>query len=238
MSSSELLQRHVREGKVAFGINREMNDWSSNRKKDLDLVVARTDGSAHSQTFDLRELAEKLDIHLTAQEKTDLNALPTGSGGEAGATVLVALEAKACMTEHSKAAPRLHDELTASFHTVHGDNAHALAIGLVMINNADAFISPERNKTLGIPDEVTIHNQPKATEKVISKVGEINRRPGPASGKDGFDALGIIVVDLQNDGSPVELIRTPPAPQANSPFHWNNMILRAASIYDSTYANV
>ncbi|PXW25078.1 UNVERIFIED_CONTAM: hypothetical protein DES50_12326 [Williamsia faeni] len=231
------MQRHAASGKVAFGINRELNDWSTNRKKDLDLVVARTGNDAGITATDLVELADKYKIILTAKERADLIALPTSPRGDAGATVLVALEAKACMTEHSKARSRLYDELTSSYQTIHGDNSNALAVGLVMVNHSDTFISPLRQHP-GVPTIVNAHQQPKATIRAVEKLEEIHRRSGPHSGQLGFDALGILVIDSKNDGSKVELVTDSPAPLANSPFHYDNMIRRAAQLYDASFGNV
>ena len=114
----------------------------------------------------------------------------------------MALEAKACMTAHNKSEPRLYDELNSSQQTIHGAADQAIAVGLAMVNIADTFISPGRQKG-GVDPVVTQHNQPAVTESVIEKLRELPRRT--ATGTEGFDALGIIVVDLRNDGSPVRV---------------------------------
>ena len=59
-------------------------------------------------------------------------------GGPVG-SVLLALEAKACMTAHIKALPRLYDELNSSQLTVHGAADQAIAAGLAIVNIATAF---------------------------------------------------------------------------------------------------
>jgi hypothetical protein len=244
MQASSLLQRHVRAGKVTFGINRQLNDWETGKKKDLDLVVARTPGPGGQPTgraFDLKALAAQYNVLLSDDEHAALDRLPIAQGGTAGATVLVALEAKACMTAHVRALPRLYDELTSSHSTVHGDNSNALSVGFVMVNLADEFVSPDRNRALLTPQtpvEVSQHRQPHATERTIAKMKEIRRRPGPGSGRPGFDALGIMVVSMRNDGSPVNLITTPPAPGATSEYHYAQMIGRAAHLYDSNFGHI
>lgn len=234
LQTSQLLRRHVAEGKVAFGINRQINDWATGRKKDLDLVIARGGGDT-TTSFDLAVLAEKWSVVLTDEEREILDGLPTSPEGTAGSTVLVALEAKACMTAHIKALPRLYDELTSSHATVHGDSQNALAIGFVMINHSDTFISPGLQAT-GLT--VSQHKQPDVTIRALDKVKEINRRSGPHSNQSGFDALGVLVVDLANDGSPVTLVTTLPAPQPNSDFHYDRMVTRCAHLYDSSFGNV
>jgi hypothetical protein len=247
LQSSHLLQEHVAVGKVTFSINRQLNDWETGKKKDLDLVVARTTGpggAAASKAFSLPALAEQYGILLTGDERATLEKLPMVRPGTAGATVLVALEAKACMTAHVRARPRIYDELTSSHSTIHGDNAHAhaLAIGFVMINLADEYVSPDLNRlTMGIGRPVVIskHRQPHDTERMIEKIKEIRRRSGPMSGKAGFDAMGIMVVDMLNDGlRPVTLVTDPPAPSPTSEFHYDQMIGRAAHLYDTNFGNV
>lgn len=236
LQQSSLLRTHVAAGKVAFGINRQINDWSTGRRKNLDLVVARHAGQGGTGAFDLVELATRWKIDLTAAERGILADLPTSPGGTAGATVLVALEAKACMTEHRKARPRLYDELTSSHATVHGDNAGALAIGLVMLNAGATFVSPGRQ---GQGDAVVSHHtQPAAAAAVMDKLREINRRPGSGSQQAGFDAFGVVIVDMANDGTPVTLVSLPPAPGPSDDFHYDRMVTRAAHLYDTSFGNI
>ena len=239
LQTSSLLRTHVAANKVAFGINRQINDWSTGRRKDLDLVVARGAGTHDdaSPSFDLSQLATRYRIVLTADEQRDLDALPVAPSGGAGSTVLVALEAKACMTAHIRALPRLYDELTSSHSTVHGDNVNALAVGFVMINLADSFISPGRQAGSGEP-VINMHRQPLDTERTLAKVKEINRRSGPHSGQPGFDALGVLVIRMQNDGGNVELVTEPPAPSASDDFYYDRMVTRAAHLYDSSFGHV
>lgn len=238
LQTSSLMQLHVAEGKVAFGINRRINDWTSGRKKDLDLVVARTAG-AHDeqlQSFDLADLAARYHLDLDATDQAILADLPTAPQGPSGSTVLVAVEAKACMTAHIKALPRLYDELTSSHATVHGDNANALAVGFVMVNLAETFLSPGKQTT--VDPVVTVHKQPNDTVRTVAKMHEIARRSGPHSGQHGFDALGVVVVDLRNDGTPVTIVTGAPAPAPTDDFHYDRMVVRAGHLYDSSFGQV
>lgn len=236
LNTSSLLRQHVAEGKVSFAINRTMNNWQTGRSKNLDLVVARAAGGAESASVGLEELAERYDIRLTQAELRDLKALPVSPAGTAGSTVLVALEAKACMTAHMKARPRLFDELDASHSTVHGDNNNALAVGFAMVNYAERFVSPINQ--IGSGERYNLHKQPADTVKVIEKLREINRRPGPHAGQSGFDAFGIMVVELENDGSPMSLVTKPPAPQPDNDFYYDRMLVRTGHLYDSSFAHV
>jgi hypothetical protein len=254
LTESKTLRNHIAQGVVTFGINRQLNDFETGKKKDLDLVVARAPGSDPAGVaprggksvplaFDLAELADRFDIQLSHDDRQALEALqlPPAPAGIPGATVLVALEAKACMTEHGKALPRLHDELTSSHGIVHGDTPNALAVGFVMVNIAETFISPGRNTKLITPDNppvVNRHTQPHAAERTVAMLKEVRRRAGPGSAQHGFDALGIMLVDMANDGSPVGLVTAPPSPDPGSSFSYEAMIRRASHLYDVTFSGL
>jgi hypothetical protein len=152
--------------------------------------------------------------------------------------VHLALEAKAAMTEHIKALPRLFDELNSSHLAIHGSADFAIAAGFAMVNYAATFISPDRNKRDLSRDDpvVTKHVQPRATERTIAKLEEIPRRT--QGGVEGFDALGIVVLSLQNDGTPVKVITDPPAPALADVWHYDQMVRRIASLYASKFGNV
>lgn len=240
LNTSSLMQSHVAAGKVAFALNRRINDFQSGRKKNLDLVVARADGGkgkGSNKAVSLAELIAKYQVVLTPAEAAVLNALPTSPASASGSTVLAALEAKACMTAHVRALPRLYDELTSSHDTVHGDNENALAVGFVMVNTSDTFISSSLQHP-GQPDEVSRHTQPHVTNRTMDKIREIKRRSGPGRGAEGFDALGVLMVNMKNDGSPVALVTAPPAPPASDDYNYDRMIVRAAHLYDSAFRHV
>ncbi|HTM47245.1 MAG TPA: hypothetical protein VL285_01095, partial [Bryobacteraceae bacterium] len=123
-------------------------DFRLNKKKDLDLVVCRYPSSSgadlKARTFS--SVGDQYKIVLTAAEQRRLRNLPAIREALAG-NVLIALEAKAAMTSHVKACPRLFDELNSSHQIVHGDTGVAIAAGLVLVNFATHFISPDSNKT-------------------------------------------------------------------------------------------
>lgn len=204
----------------------------SGRKKDLDLVIARPLGEPDPTTF--AQLAQRYKVVLDAGQQATLAALPALHAGAVGG-VLLALEAKAAMTEHGKARPRLYDELESSHTAVHGASRQALAIGLVLVNASTTFVSPDLNKGPTRP-VVSTHRQPAAIESTISKVTELPRRSDPSS--VGFDGLGIVVLSAANDGTPVSLVSTPPAPHPGDIFFYDNMISRAANEYDTRFASI
>jgi hypothetical protein len=226
MLASDVLRRKVEAGAVTFGINHEMSDFKNNRKKNLDLVlcVPRHGEPASDTTF--ADLAKRYQINLNEAEKKALMGLPSLQAAPVG-SVQIALEAKACMTEHLKARPRLYDELNSSHQTIHGASEVAIAAGFSMVNIAEQFRSPGRS-------EVTKHRQPDVTERVIEKLKELPRRS--KQNDEGFDALAIVVVDCPNDGSEVRLWSDPPAPPRGDIFHYETMVQRLAQAYDSRFS--
>lgn len=238
LMTSSLLRLHAEQGKIVLGVNHQMTDFATGRKKDLDLVIARPGSGVPTRTRSFASLVDDYRIDLTSAEQAALVALPDIPVAPVGA-VLVALEAKACMTAHVKSLPRLYDELNSSHLCVHGASTQALAIAYVQINHADQFVSPVINGprlAAGLPVEVTTHRQPADVERVLAKVKEIPRRSG--SSEHGFDAVGITVLDLRNDGSPVEVVSVAPAPQPGDNFHYGNMIIRMANEYDTKFSGI
>ncbi len=235
LRSSSLFRAHVEQGRVAFGINHEMRDFQHDRKKDLDLVICLPASGSRSGRA-LGDLADHYRVDLTERERNELRGLPVLQEMAVG-SVLVALEAKACMTAHQRALPRLYDELNSSHQTVHGAHDSAIAVGLVTINIASRFLSPDLNKRNRATDPVwSTHVQPKSVEITIDKVKQLPRRS--KTGITGYDALGIVVIDCVNDGSKVKLHGDPPAPQPSDNYHYTTMIDRMRGLYDTRFAQV
>lgn len=239
LQTSDLLRAHVAEGKVVFGVNHVMRDFVNNKKKALDLVLCRpgdADGSLKRRPATLDGLADRWGIVLTDDQLRRLKSLPPISEGPVGA-VLVALEAKATMTEHSKAGPRLYDELNSSHQIVHASSSKALSVGFFMVNASKSFISPDRNKAPSPVVTVTMHRQPDAAATSIRVVESLPRRSGTSG--VGYDGMAIVVVDMANDGeTPVSLVTAPPAPQPGDIFHYGSMLTRIANEYDATFVRI
>lgn len=217
-----LLARHAREGRVFFGLNHEMRDFRLSRKKDLDFVLC----TAAGQPTDTSLLDLAASYGIAADLPPDQVKLAGSLRRAPVGAVLVALEAKACMTAHIKALPRLYDELNSSQQTVHGASQEALAAGFVMINAAPTFITPSNGRT-------NVHRQPADTARTLAKVRELPRRA--KIDEDGYDALGVVVVDCRNDGSPVGVVEGPPAPTKADIDHYERMIDRLAALYASRF---
>lgn len=239
LQECDLLRAHVAAGKVAIGINHEMRDFARNRAKNLDLVICRAAGAAggvrKSKTF--ADLVTPYTIVLSDDERRRLSELPTAPLAQP-ATVLVALEAKACMTEFGKARPRLYDELNSSHLTIHGDTDGAIAAGFALINSAETFVSPIRNPwPLGShPTVVSRHRQPKDLRSVAAKLTELPRRSRPGDG--GFDAFAIGVIDCPNDNRPVTV--KPGAPGEDYPeiYGYTQTIGRLAHLYATRFSSI
>ena len=234
--TSQLLRRHVQEGRVGFGINHEMRDFVHDRKKNLDMVLCTPASDGRRPAGDFAGLVTEYEIDLTADEEPRLATLPILPKTPVG-SVLMALEAKAAMTSHQKALPRLYDELNSSHLTVHGATEQAIAAGFVMVNIADRYVSPDRNKKILTTDfEWSAHRQPRAAQLVVDKVKQLPKRAGVVGA--GYDALAIGVVDAANDGGPIKLVRSPPAPPAGDIYDYASMIDRTANIYATRFQHL
>lgn len=234
LASTPLLRRHVEAGAVCFGINHEMRDFVHDRKKNLDLVLCTPGGTKTGET--LVSMAADYGIQLDDQERAILSGLPVLVRAPVG-SVVMALEAKACMTAHQRALPRLYDELNSSHLTVHGASEHAIAVGFAMVNIAENYLSPDLNKkNRATNPEWSRHKQPRAAQLAVDKIKQLPRRA--KVGDSGYDALSIVLIDMANDGTPVELVKTSPAPQSGDIYHYDTMIARLASLYATRFRDL
>jgi hypothetical protein len=237
LRTNPLLRRHVEEKAVHFGINHEMRDFVHDRKKNLDLVLCTpSSGVDKTSSLTLESMAANYQIELSSQEQSELDALPILGRADVG-SVLMALEAKACMTAHQRALPRLHDELNSSHLTVHGATDQAIAAGFTMVNLATRYLSPDLNKRNRVSDPVwSSHDQPRDARLAIDMIRQLPRRS--KTGDTGYDALSIVVVDCSNDGSPIGLVTDPPAPQPRDIYHYASMIDRLGHIYSTRFKDL
>lgn len=236
MRTCPLLRRHVEAGSVFFGINHEMRDFVQDRKKNLDLVLCTAGRDERKKKpLSLDAMMVDLGITLNDEEMRELAALPSLSRAPVG-SVLMALEAKACMTAHQKALPRLYDELNSSHATVHGSNDQAIAAGFAMVNMANEYLSPDRNKGTGIELRWSRHVQPRSAQITVDKLRQLPKRSRP--GEVGYDAFAIVVVQCKNDGSPLEVVTESPAPLSGDIFSYASMIDRLAHTYATRFKDI
>jgi len=235
MRSCPLLRGQVESGEVAFGINHEMRDFAQDRKKNLDVVLCTPSKSGETLPGSLVAMVDDYEIQLETDERSALLALPPLRRAPVG-SVLMALEAKACMTAHQRALPRLYDELNSSHQTVHATTDHAIAAGFVMINLAEDYLSPDLNKNPAITEKRwSRHNQPRDAQMAIDKVKQLRRRT--KVGDTGYDALSIVMIECVNDGSPIRLVERSPAPPAGDIHNYASMIDRLSRLYASRFQN-
>lgn len=239
MLTSSLLRTHAAADKIVLGVNQEMVDFATQRKKDLDLVIARSATSTETRRESLADLVDRYGILLTEEERALLGQLPRLPIATVPSTsTLIALEAKACMTAHVKSLPRLYDELNSSHLCVHGAARQALAIAFVQVNASERFVSSVTNN-YSLAERAPVwseHRQPQDTNRVLDKISEMPRRS--ATSEVGFDGLGVVVLDARNDGSPVRIVSGPPAPPPSSTFDYAGMIVRMATVYDATFGHL
>ncbi|APG11075.1 hypothetical protein M2175_003803 [Bradyrhizobium elkanii] len=232
--STPLLRRHVEAGTVCFGINHEMRDFVHDRKKNLDLVLCTPGGPSTSQT--LASIAAEYDIDLTPDARAMFEKLPRLVRAPVG-SVLMALEAKACMTAHQRALPRLYDELNSSHLTVHGASDQAIAVAFTMVNVAATYLSPDLNKkNKQSAPEWSRHKQPRDAQLAVEKIKQLPRRS--KVGDVGYDAISIVVIDMANDGTPVLLVETSPAPPKGDIYNYESMISRLSGIYATRFKDL
>lgn len=234
LASTPLLRRHVMEGVVCFGINHAMRDFVHDREKKLDLVLCTRGGATTNGAF--ADLIDEYDIQLSNEERNALNHFPPLARSPVGSVVL-ALEAKACMTAHQRALPRLYDELNSSHLTVHGSGDQAIAAAFTMVNLSERYLSPDLNKKNRRDEpEWSMHKQPRDARLAIDKIRQLPRRS--RVGDIGYDALSIVVVEMRNDGGPVRLVTEPPAPPRGDIHNYANMIERLSALYATRFKDL
>lgn len=232
LTSSQLLREMVRSGELGFAVHHTMQDFKNYRKKSLDLVICRPAGPPTGRT--LVDLQHQWGLQLTEPQLQVLEDLPSMLELPVG-EVLIAMEAKACMTAHQKARPRLYDELNSSHLTIHGASDSAIAVGNVLINTADRFISTDRNKwDMTSHDPLWSDHKASWPIEVVQKMMQLPRRSG--TGQVGFDALSLVGIRCTNSGSEqVTLDSSAPLPRKEDPYHYDRMVQRVATLLASRF---
>lgn len=202
------LRAHALRGVVVYGINTAFTWPATGKSKTLDLAIGPP------ATPD------------TASPEPG-QAIAQGRLGD----VLIACEAKAVMTEHTKSRPRLFDELSSSHEIVHQGRQDAIAAGITVVNIAPTFVSPLRQTAAGAP-VVSTHRQPAAAEGMIGHLRGLPIRD--AVGQVGFDAYCTFLVDADNVG-PVRPWTAPPAPQPGDRDHYITFLERLGRLYTERF---
>lgn len=180
-------------------------------------------------------LVERYGISLTAEETNALRTLPPLFQGPV-ADVLLAVESKACMTAHHKAAPRLFDELSSAAQCINGSAPGAIAAGHAIVNTSTYFVSSDRNKRpLEAVGAASSDSQPASWQKALATIRRLIVRGH--STERGYDALAVTMLSLRNDGSPVEVASTPPSLPRTDSLNYDRMISRISGLYDTRFQN-
>ena len=177
---SKILREQVASGELSFGINHEMREFTTNRKKKLDVVVCTPSSRGlvgRTETF--AGLMGQYGVSLTADERIELDRLPQWQRAPVGA-VRLALEAKAAMTAHIRAIPRLFDELNSSHQTIHATSDVAVAGGFLMLNTSPTFVSPDLNKRGDSVETEISRNDLHGPSRILERYARYRAVPGLA----------------------------------------------------------
>jgi hypothetical protein len=207
-ASSKNVQDRVARREAAYGVNIPFRFPDTGEEKRLDLAIGIPDEPVLVDD-------PALPLPLTRSLRR----------------VFVAVEAKAAMTEHIGAKPRLWDELSSSHEIVHRGDQQAIAAGVTVVNISDVFVSPLRQRP-GEPLVANRHNQPHDAEDLLRHLRRLRIRD--AIGEVGFDAYCHIVVKTDNVTG-CELWTEYPAPQVGDPDHYDTFVSRLADLFDRRF---
>ena len=230
MLECDVFREHVAAGRIGFGINFVMVGPIN---KTLDLVVTRIPATRKATPrIAFADLVEQYGIQLDADDRAMLDQLPAMAGESRkhdASEVAIALEAKACMTEHSKSLPRLHAEILATGYLARRAQPHCITASYSMVNASSTFVTPSGK------GRVNRHTQPEDARRVVEMLGKAI--PLKADSADvGYDVVGAIVVNCRNDGSPVTVLDAAPAPvKQKDHLHYERMISSLCGQYRARF---
>ncbi len=224
LTQCDIVREQARQGRLGFRINHVMVGPIN---KTLDLVVTvvpPTRESSPRATF--ADLVGRYGIRLEAGERAALQRLPAVPEDRRDdvSEVAIALEAKACMTEHLKSMPRLHAEILATGYLARMAAPRCITVSYSLVNAAEHFISPG-SKALR-----NVHAQPEDARRVVQMLG--SAIPLARQARDiGYDVIGVTVIECRNDGSPVTVSSGAAAPTTSDHHHYERMIRALCSEY-------
>jgi hypothetical protein len=225
----DTLREAARAGRVGFGINHTMVGPIN---KTLDLVVTVVPPSRDARARrNFVTVAGAFGIVLNDDDRSVLGTLPLleSDDQEDVSEVAIALEAKACMTEHIKSLPRLHAEILATGYLARRAAPRCIVASYSLVNAAQTFVTPSG------AGKVNRHNQPEDARRTVSMIsGAVP--VGGDSREYGYDVVGVTVLDCRNDGSPVSVVSDPAvAPSRADRLHYERMIRGLCSEYRSRF---
>lgn len=214
----DALRHAAQRGALGFGINHVMIGPIN---KTLDLVVTLVPpGRSGAARTTFRQLADRLHVVLDDDDLRLLDELPDLEQDRADdvSEVAIAVEAKACMTEHIKSLPRLHAEILATGYLARKAAPRCITVSYNLVNAAPSFVTPSSE------GKVNRHTQPSDARKVAEMIR--TAVPTVSDARDyGYDVVGVTVLDCRNDGSPVRIVHDPSmAPAKTDRTHYERMI--------------
>lgn len=225
----DVLRKAAADRRIAFAVNHVMVGPIN---KTLDMVVTLADpqrSRAGSKTFAV--MASELSIVLSDEDRAALQELPPVrvERKDDVSEVAVAIEAKACMSEHVKSIPRLHTEILATGYLVRKSAPNCITVSFTLVNAAQTFRSP------GTSGKVTRHEQPVDALRVVQMLSHAVPRVTELGGY-GYDVIGVTVIDCRNDGSPVSVATSAPFARTDSRVRYDRMVRSICSEFRHRYA--
>jgi hypothetical protein len=207
LETCPVMKNHAAEGRLVYGVNVKYTWPKTGKKKTIDLAMGNPIGGPVTRI--LNEAITEAPIER----------------------VLISCEAKTVMTEHGKSQPRIFDELGSSHEIVHQGDIDAIAAGVTVVNIADQFASPLRQK-MGEGIVWTRHKQPHAAQKMIQHLRGLPIRTTRRAA--GFDAYSTIVVSCDNQ-APCTFWTGIPAPQTGDADYYGTFVERISSAYSERF---
>jgi len=145
--------------------------------------------------------------------------------------VAIALEAKACMTEHGKSLPRLHAEILATGYLAKRAAPRCIAVSYSLVNAASEFVTPSG------AGKTNSHVQPEDARRVKEMLATAIPLARDFHNLLGYDVIGVTTVVCSNDGTPVRVVdKGPAAPSPSEHIRYERMITSICSEYRSRYS--
>lgn len=221
----DVVRSAAEQGRLGFRIN-HMMIGPINKTLDLVLtVVPTTQEQVQRRTF--AELVDALGVVLDSEDCAALAGLPTffEDRRDDVSEVAVAVEAKACMTAHVSALPRLHAEILATGYLAKRATPRCITVLHSLVNAAPIFHT--------VKGKVNKHKQPEDALRVVQML-KLAVPTSSDTREYGYDCVGTTVVDCRNDGSPVLVIDGDPAPSAiDDRTHYSRMVRSLCSEFRS-----
>ncbi len=221
----DALYEDAREGRIGFAINYEMVGPIN---KTLDVVLLRVprNRTAGMKRRTFLEVGLHYGIVLTADELKQLADLELvfEDTNEDVSEVAVAVEAKACMTKHSGALPRLHAEILATGYLAKRAAPQCTVVSYTLVNAASTLLTESKTEKM---------RQPESAAVVLKMLDQAVPLCRDHHGLLGYDAVGALSIECRNDGSPVVVATGPGSPLKNSQIHYERMLRQICAAYRS-----